>query len=224
MRDGARRIALIAVLSLASRAALSACHPPPVPVIDYVGQFTGCTPSTVSCAVGEPIQFMAKPADPGNPFQPCDQFSWDFGDGGTASVQNPTHTFTSPGTMGVFVQVTNDSGGFEGATRTVPVATTVLPSIVEFKVTPNRVVAGQAIVFSWNTTNTTKGVRIENVHPSSVAPTLQVTIQQSIGTYTYHPPSTMQYTLTAFGDAAFRTSAPITVGVVAPARHRATKH
>lgn len=37
-------------------------------------------------------------------------WAWDFGDGATANVQNPSHTFTAPGNYAVSLTVTNESG------------------------------------------------------------------------------------------------------------------
>ena len=37
-------------------------------------------------------------------------YSWDFGDGGTSSIQNPTHTFTTQGVFSVRLTVTSASG------------------------------------------------------------------------------------------------------------------
>ena len=38
-------------------------------------------------------------------------WSWDFGDGSTASAQNPTHKYSSPGTYTVTLTVFDDTGG-----------------------------------------------------------------------------------------------------------------
>ena len=38
-------------------------------------------------------------------------WAWDFGDGGTSAIQNPTHTFTSPGAYTVSLTVTTSAGG-----------------------------------------------------------------------------------------------------------------
>lgn len=38
-------------------------------------------------------------------------WSWVFGDGGVATVANPTHTFTAPGTYTVAMRATNGAGG-----------------------------------------------------------------------------------------------------------------
>jgi hypothetical protein len=43
---------------------------------------------------------------------PVRQWQWDFGDGGTASVQNPAHTFVRGGVYDVSCSVTSDSGDY----------------------------------------------------------------------------------------------------------------
>ena len=37
-------------------------------------------------------------------------WAWDFGDGNTSTLQNPTHTYTAPGTFNVCLTVTNEAG------------------------------------------------------------------------------------------------------------------
>jgi PKD repeat protein len=39
-----------------------------------------------------------------------DTWSWTFGDGGTSSAQNPSHTYTSAGTYTVTLTVTGPGG------------------------------------------------------------------------------------------------------------------
>jgi PKD repeat protein len=39
-------------------------------------------------------------------------YSWNFGDGGSSTEQNPTHTYTNPGTYNVFLTVSNNCGTF----------------------------------------------------------------------------------------------------------------
>ncbi len=46
-------------------------------------------------------------------------WSWDFGDGTTNTLQNPTHTFATPGTFTVTLQATGSGGGIAAITQTV---------------------------------------------------------------------------------------------------------
>ena len=54
---------------------------------------------------------------------------WDFGDGTTSSVQDPTHTFTQPGTYIVAFNVTTQSNCSSSYSDTVFVYRTPQPSI-----------------------------------------------------------------------------------------------
>ncbi len=67
------------------------------PVADFVGDPTsGVAPLDVSFT----------DQSTGNPTS----WSWDFGDGGTSTVQNPTHTYQNAGTYTVTLTATNDCG------------------------------------------------------------------------------------------------------------------
>ena len=48
-------------------------------------------------------------------------WSWNFGDGGNASVQNPTHTFPGAGTYNVTLIVTNNNNCIDSVTLPVVV-------------------------------------------------------------------------------------------------------
>ncbi|MFC1895973.1 PKD domain-containing protein [Thermodesulfobacteriota bacterium] len=49
-------------------------------------------------------------------------WSWDFGDGYCSILQNPTHTYTEPGTYNVALTVTDDNGGDDSASSDVTVS------------------------------------------------------------------------------------------------------
>ena len=51
-------------------------------------------------------------------------WSWDFGDGNTSSVQNPTHTYANPGTYIVILTITTASGCMNAYTAIVTVGPT----------------------------------------------------------------------------------------------------
>ena len=220
-----RHLAILVTLLFASSswASPTACPPPPTVKIDWVGTLTGCSPGTSPCAASEPIQFSAKPIS--GSFAACHVFDWDFGDGFPhSSLQNPTHSFASTGTFPIFLKVTNAAGQeqSDGNGLTV-VAATTLPSIDDFNATPSRVTLGQSVVFSWITRNASQGIRIVNVHPTSVQAVIDRVSTKASGTIQFTPRETMTYTLTAKGDAGTQTK-QITVEVVIVKRGRAVKH
>jgi gliding motility-associated-like protein len=55
---------------------------------------------------------------------------WDFGDGGTSGVQNPTHNYTQPGTYIVKLNITTQSNCSSSFSDTVLVYRTPVPSIL----------------------------------------------------------------------------------------------
>lgn len=60
------------------------------------------------CRRGESIQFDLKTFD--YTLQACDKFEWNFGDGGTSTLKNPTHAFTgSAAAYNVTVRVYNET-------------------------------------------------------------------------------------------------------------------
>ncbi|UCE24216.1 MAG: PKD domain-containing protein, partial [Candidatus Zixiibacteriota bacterium] len=59
----------------------------------------------------------------GNDFRPIDSWFWKFGDGGTSTTQNPSHTYLAVGEYEVMLRVTNICGSdsmFDTVTVTAP--------------------------------------------------------------------------------------------------------
>jgi PKD repeat protein/heat shock protein HslJ len=73
---------------------------------------TASSPGTV----GQPVQFTASPAGPGDLSRLA--YNWDFGDGSAAAARNPTHTYSLAGTYVASVIATD---GNSVATDTVTV-------------------------------------------------------------------------------------------------------
>ena len=221
-----RRIAILTALLFASSSSLqSACHEPPRGTyIDFVGTLTGCAKGVGQCAATEQISFFAR-TPIGSSFEACDQFDWDFADGTPhSSSRNPTHIFVGPGSYAVTLTVTNDSGGRVVAGATVPVILTVFPTIIFFRATPPQVQTGGRVVLEWSTGNTPRGIRID-VEPALFQPLpFPVIGQPSVGRYEFTPEKSMTCTLTAYGDASYRTSS-ITVDLVPrQQKRRAVRH
>ena len=68
-----------------------------LPIVDFIGTPTsgsaGLAVSYTDLSTGSPTSWY-----------------WDFGDGTTGSIQNPTHTYNSPGTYDVYLRVENEAG------------------------------------------------------------------------------------------------------------------
>jgi len=89
---------------------------------------------------------------------------WSFGDGGTSTDQNPTHTYTTPGTYLVSLTASNSTGG---STSTADVANAIVVSPATTVTTPTQTVAkGDSVTFT----------------VTSTAPTLYWTIEPLTGT------------------------------------------
>ncbi len=85
------------------------------------------TQNIVSVCAGRPVAFKDQSV-------PSDQWSWDFGDGSSSSLQNPTHYFTTPGTFNVTLTAFNNGCP---ASITKPSLITVNPPVAKFNPVPN---------------------------------------------------------------------------------------
>lgn len=83
--------------------------PLPVVALRYtpiapVAAFTPTNGSPAAAGVGEDVQFTDASTD-----APL-QWYWDFGDGATSRLQNPTHAYAAVGSYTVTLRVTNNIG------------------------------------------------------------------------------------------------------------------
>jgi PKD repeat protein len=91
---------------------------------------------------GQAINFTDTSTDDGS----IVAWSWDFGDGNTATVQNPDHAFDAPGEYTVILTVTDDEGRTNEAVMVVNVLVDPDP-IASFTATPGDSTVGQPIQF-----------------------------------------------------------------------------
>jgi PKD repeat protein len=218
MKITLRRTVLITGLLLiaAPSRALESCNPPAQPKIDWTGTQTGCRPSPnpsvigAPCAVGEVINFKAVPVT--GSFQSCDGFFWGFNDpaDGSASVQNPSYAFSSPGNFDIELGVFNQVGSTSASKI---IALTVQPFASEFIATPSRAAVGNDVTLSWKTTSVTK-VHIDPLNLDFFPPN---------NSYKFKPAKTTVYTLVPFNGADQGVAHMVTVEVFVP-RRRSARH
>ncbi len=108
-----------------------------VGVVKPVAAFTA-SPTTI--ATGQNVQFTDQSKN--NPTS----WSWNFGDEGTSTSQNPSHTYTTPGTYTVSLTSTN-SAGSDAETKTNFIVV-VAPPEANFTASPTSITAGQSVQFT----------------------------------------------------------------------------
>ena len=109
-----------------------------------------------SAQVGQTVQFSATASSPG---YSINGYSWEFGDGGTASGNPVSHAYTRVGTFTASVTATSSCGNTGSDTSTIVVGSggggnlTITPS-------PSTVNLGQRVTFTFSPGLTTSGDRV----------------------------------------------------------------
>ena len=75
-------------------------------------------------------------------------FAWDFGDGGTSSDENATHSYATPGVYTVALRVDSDCGS-EERSRDI---TVLEPPVAEFSTSSTEICAGEQVTFTESST------------------------------------------------------------------------
>jgi gliding motility-associated-like protein len=82
------------------------------------------TPNPTMVCVKSPVAFTDSSSSHytgNNSSIPITNWNWNFGDGGTSTVQNPSHIYTAPGTYTVLLAIANQNGCTDSTTRIVRV-------------------------------------------------------------------------------------------------------
>jgi PKD repeat protein len=116
----------------------------PAPVSPLIPSFT-----VPSLNVGDPGVFSAVVVDSkgANAVFQVASFQWNFGDGGTASGQSATHTYTRIGTFPVTLTITDSLGRTNFITQSITIGQGVLPT-ASFVASPGSPVINQTINFN----------------------------------------------------------------------------
>ncbi len=140
-----------------------------------------------------------------------DSWSWDFGDGGTSTEQNPVHTYTSPGTYTVSLTVTA-SGWSDSLTRTAYIH--VWQPYADFYAVPTSGVAPLEVQFIDNSAGP-----IENWSWDFNGDGVEDATGEGPHLYTYNTPGTYTVSLTVSGPGWSDTETkPDYITVYAPAQ------
>ena len=104
------------------------------------------TPRTITA--GQSVQFTDQSTN-----SPT-SWSWNFGDGGTSTLRNPSHTYHTAGTYTVTLTAIN-SAGSDGETKTgyITVNPSVIAPVAAFTGSPRTITAGQNVQFTDQSTN-----------------------------------------------------------------------
>ncbi len=140
--------------------------------------------------------------------------AWDFGDGTTSTTQNPSHTYTSPGTYTITLTVTDEQGTTDTATKTITVTdppANQKPSVtVSF--TPEAPVAGQDVTFTATATDSDGSIASKAWTVNGVNAGTGSTLTQ-----TFTETGIVSVTFTATDDDGATTTVTKSVNVQAPA-------
>ena len=168
-------------------------------------EFTPATPEA-----GLIVQFTDQST--GNPTS----WSWDFGDGGKSTVQNPQHQFNNSGTFNVTLTISNGTSS-KSLTRSITVIAALIPG---FNFTPSNPESGEVIQFqdktsgnptawNWNFGDGSTSNLQNPTHSYNTAGTYNVTFQVSNGYYT----KTMSRNITVSApiavDFSYNPAAPV---------------
>jgi PKD repeat protein len=102
--------------------------------------------SPVPVTQGTPAMFDASGSQPGTNASQITTYSWNFGDGTTATGKTATHTFTMAGSFNVTLTVTNDRNISASTSQVVTAAAATLP-VANFVFSPSTPTTGQTVVF-----------------------------------------------------------------------------
>ena len=136
-------------------------------------------------------------------------WNWDFDDGSTSNLPNPTHGFGSAGDYQVQLTVTDDSGASASHIETVSVSDAV-PALPETPAISSISANGADVIISWNTAQDASEYSLERQkqHPKNGKWNGLTTITAVTTPYTDQPGSSGTYRYRLIAHNQYGTSAP----------------
>ena len=154
---------------------------PPAPVADFgfspTAPVAGQTVSFSDLSTGSPTSWL-----------------WEFGDGGTSTLRNPTHAFAAAGSYSVRLTAANASGS-SSKVRSVAVGAVAAPVVNSFFAMPAAVLPGERTVLTWTSTGGTSAFIDQGVGPVPTS-----------GSASISPVVGSPYTLTVVGPGGTATA------------------
>jgi len=116
---------------------------------------------SLTCAVPPTANFSGAPLSGGLPLtvnftdtsSGATSWSWNFGDSGTSTAQNPSHTYNTAGTYTVALTATNSSGSDTMTKTNYITVTPPQAPVANFTASSTNVYVGQAVSFTDTSTN-----------------------------------------------------------------------
>jgi PKD repeat protein len=135
------------------------------------------------------------------------QWSWKFGDSGTSSIQNPTHSYSTPGQETITLTVTDFNGKTSTATHTLTVSDYASPT-ASFTFAPTAPNVGSTVTF---TDTSTAGSGTINRWSWSFGDGGTSTVQNPTHSYSSSGQQTVSLTITDSNGKTSTTTQTITV-------------
>lgn len=145
---------------------------------------------------------------------PIATFAWDFGDGGTATGQTTTHTFSTPRPYFVRLTISDALGRSASTTRTVTVSQSTAPTAA-FVFSPTNPQINQAINFNASASQAAPGRRLVSYAWDFGDGTFETTGSPAVS-HTYGVPRTYTVTLVVTDDIGRTATFSGTVAVQSP--------
>jgi len=122
-------------------------HRPVVTITFAVAAAAAAAAAKADFTYEDTIQFTGAATDADG--DAISSWHWDFGDGATSDVQNPTHQYPNGGTFTVTLTVADERGVTGTATKTITVeGPPNVPPTVDFTWTPTAPASGQDVTFT----------------------------------------------------------------------------